>query len=444
MKFIKPMILTLCLLLLSQPLLAGPEIQTWETRNGAQVLFVAAPDLPMLDVRVVFRAGSAWSAKPGVASLTNSMMDQGAGDWSADQIAERMAEVGSNLGNGSLRDMAWVSVRTLTRQPALDVSLETLAAVVGKPSFPQGDFERLRRATLVALNQDKQQPKNIGKKLMYRQVYGKHPYAVDPLGDVASVEAFSRDDLLDHYRRHYVARNAVVAMVGALSREQAEQVAEQVTSGLQAGEPAPALPQVSDLSAAVSQHVDFPASQTALYVAQPGIKRGDEDYFPLYVGNHILGGNGLVSILSNEVREKRGLTYSVYSYFLPMLSRGPFLMGLQTKGEQTEEALAVLMQTLNDFRDKGPSEEQLQASKQNITGGFPLRIATNAKIVEYLAVIGFYKLPLDYLDTFNAKVEAVTVDKIRDAFQRRVDPKRLVTVTVGKTGLEKLAAKSGE
>ncbi len=161
MKFIKPMILTLCLLLLSQPLLAGPEIQTWETRNGAQVLFVAAPDLPMLDVRVVFRAGSAWSAKPGVASLTNSMMDQGAGDWSADQIAERMAEVGSNLGNGSLRDMAWVSVRTLTRQPALDVSLETLAAVVGKPSFPQGDFERLRRATLVALYQVKQHPKLI-------------------------------------------------------------------------------------------------------------------------------------------------------------------------------------------------------------------------------------------------------------------------------------------
>jgi zinc protease len=164
------------------------------------------------------------------------------------------------------------------------------------------------------------------------------------------------------------------------------------------------------------------------------MRRGDPDYFPLYVGNHILGGSGLVSLLSEEVREKRGLSYSVYSYFLPMRQLGIFQLGLQTKNEQAGEALQVMRETLRRFIDEGPSKEELQAAKQNITGGFPLRIASNSKIIEYLAVIGFYDLPLDYLDRFNERVEAVTREQIRDAFKRRVDPQRLITIQVGRIG----------
>jgi len=188
---------------------------------------------------------------------------------------------------------------------------------------------------------------------------------------------------------------------------------------------------VADLGAATGLHIDFPSSQAHLFIGQPGMRRGDPDYFPLYVGNHILGGSGLVSILSKEIREKRGLSYSVYSYFLPMLARGPFLTGLQTKGAQAEQAGQVLTDTLRRFREQGPTPEQLTASKQNITGGFPLRIASNGKIVEYLSVIGFYGLPLDYLDTFSARVDAVSAEQVRDAFQRRIDPDRLVRVVVG-------------
>jgi zinc protease len=162
------------------------------------------------------------------------------------------------------------------------------------------------------------------------------------------------------------------------------------------------------------------------------MKRGDEDYFPLYVGNHVLGGSGLVSLLSKEVRQNRGLSYSVYSYFLPMRQNGIFLLGLQTKNAQAGEALQVVNQTLQRFVEQGPTEQELQAAKQNITGGFPLRIASNSKIVEYLAVIGFYDLPLDYLATFTGKIEAVTAEQIRDAFQRRVHPDRIVTLLLGR------------
>jgi zinc protease len=159
--------------------------------------------------------------------------------------------------------------------------------------------------------------------------------------------------------------------------------------------------------------------------------RGDEDYFDLYVGNHILGGNGLVSRLSQEVRENRGLSYSTYSYFLPMRKQGPFILGLQTKNETAQEALKVLKDELRKFVNQGPTAEELEASKKNITGGFPLRISSNSKIAGYIAMIGFYGLPLDYLDQFNAKIEAVTLDSIKTAFQRRVNPDKMATVLVG-------------
>lgn len=432
----------LSLLLLALPAsaaVAGPNIQTWNTANGAKVLFVEAPELPMLDVRLVFKAGSARETKGGVGSLTNSLLNQGAGEWNADQIAERLEGVGSSLNTGSLRDMAWVSLRTLTRQPALGTSLDTMTAIVGDPTFPQADVERLRKTTLVALRQDEQKPRSIGRKAIYRALYGEHPYAADPTGTMESVSAISREDLLDHYRRLYVANNAVVAIVGAVDRKRAGEIAEQVTSGLASGDAAADLPTVAELSAADFQRIEFPSSQSHVLIGQPGMKRGDADYFPLYVGNHVLGGGGLVSILADEVREKRGLSYSVYSYFSPMQALGPFMMSLQTKNVQADQAREVLMQTLRTFIEQGPSQEQLTAAKQNITGGFPLRIASNSKIVEYLAVIGFYNLPLDYLDTFNAKVDAVTVEQIRDAFQRRVHPDRLATVVVGKSTDAKVA-----
>lgn len=421
---------------------AAPEIQSWETSNGARVLFVPAPDLPMMDVRVVFDAGSARDGgRSGLASLTGGMLTQGAGEWDADVIAERLASVGAELSAGALRDMAYVSVRTLTRQPAQDVALDTLSAIIAEPAFTEADFDRVRKNVLIGLSRDEQAPGTLGKKAIYRNIFGDHPYGDDPSGTLESVDALTRDDLVGFHRRYYVAGNAVVAMVGALSREQAQAVAERVTLGLARGESAPPVPPVPELESGALERLSFPSTQTHVYAGQPGMKRGDPDYFALYVGNHILGGSGLVSLLMEEVREKRGLSYSVYSYFLPMAERGPFITGLSTKNDQADEAHEVLTATVNRFRDQGPTQEELDAAIKNITGGFPLRIASNSKIVQYLAMIGFYGLPLDYLDRFNDRVSAVTGDGIRDAFRRRVDPSRFATVIVGPD--DKKVAKGG-
>ncbi|MCU7797746.1 MAG: insulinase family protein [Candidatus Thiodiazotropha sp. (ex Myrtea spinifera)] len=414
-------------------LFAGPQIQSWQTTNGAGVLFVEAPEIPMVDVRIVFDAGSARDRdKPGVTSFTNSLLSEGAGEWSAQEIAERLEHVGAQLEVGSLRDMAWVSARTLTKLDALSVTLETMTKILAEPRFDPEEIERERQSILASLLQDEQSPGSVGKKRLYELVFGDHPYAADPEGTRQSVKSITRDDIIETHKRLYVAGNAQVAIVGAIDRKQAKAIAEQLTASLPAGEAVPPLPEVAPLQQAVTERIPFPSSQSHLYLGQPGMRRGDPDYFTLYVGNHILGGSGLVSLLSDEVREKRGLSYSVYSYFLPMRQPGMFQLGLQTKNDQADEALRVLTDTLERFIKEGPTEAELKAAKQNITGGFPLRIASNSKIIQYLSVIGFYDLPLDYLDQFVGKVEAVTRDQIRDAFKRRIDPERLVTIQVGR------------
>lgn len=415
--------------------IAAPKIQHWTTSNGARVFFFPSNALPMMDMRVVFDAGAARDGdKHGLALLTNGLLAEGAGEWNTGQIAERFDGVGATFSNSSHRDMSVFSLRTLTQKDLMDTALETFKVVLTQPTFPEDAFERERKRLLIGLESQKQSPQAISDKAFYKALYGEHPYAHLASGDVDSVKALAVDDLKAFYKQYFVAKNAVIAIVGDLNRQQATDIVENIMAGLAPGKASPALPKVGAITEAKKIEINFPSTQSHLLVGQPGMKRGDPDYFPLYVGNHILGGSGLVSTLSDEIREKRGLAYSSYSYFIPMREQGPFQLGLQTKNETAEEALAVLVEVLKKFVSEGPSEKQLVAAKKNLTGGFALKIASNSKIVENLASIGFYNLPLDYLDQYIANVEAVTLKQVKDAFKRRINPDKLVTVVVGDTG----------
>ncbi|GAB4301687.1 MAG: pitrilysin family protein [Thiohalomonadaceae bacterium] len=409
---------------------ALPQIEHWQTGNGARVYFVAAHELPMVDVQVVFDAGSARDAQPGVANLTAGLLTEGAGKLEADAIAETFDALGARIGSSAGRDYASVTLRSLTAPTLLQPALDTLSLILRAPTFPAAAFERERKRVLIGLRAQEQNPAALAERAFYRALYGNHPYAHPPLGTAQSVTALRRDDVLSHYRRYYVARNAIVVIVGALQRTAAEQVAETLVGQLPPGNAPAPLPAVAEVSGETVR-ITHPSSQTHILLGQPVLRRGDPDYFALYVGNHILGGSGLVSRLSEEVREKRGLAYSAYSYFLPMREAGPFQLGVQTKNESATEALEVMRATLERYRSEGPTAAELLAAKKNITGGFPLNIDSNSDIAGYLAMIAFYGLPLDYLDRFIGEVNAVTAAQIRDAFQRRVDPARLVTVTVG-------------
>ena len=413
---------------------AGPNVESWQTSGGAKVMYVYAPDLPMVDVRVVFDAGSARDAElPGLSSFVNGMLNQGAGDWDADSLALRLEEQGIELGSGSLRDMAWVSVRSLTESEVLDVALETAREVIANPRFEAGAIERVRQQMQIGLRHSLQSPGTVAQRRFFRTLYADHPYAHSPSGEEDSLARIGRSDLVRFHERYYVAANAVVAIVGAVDRTRAERIAEQLTSAMPPGQHAPPLPPPPAVSGAELRE-SFPSSQTHIYVGQSGMARHDPDYFALYVGNHVLGGGSLVSTLGEEVRNKRGLSYSVYSYFSPMRVEGPFLMVAQTKNDQADEALKVMRDTLARFVAEGPSEEELEAAKQNLIGGFPLRIASNSKIVENLAMMGFYDYPLDYLETLTDKLAAVNVEQVRDAFSRRVSEQAGIAVIVGGSG----------
>ena len=411
---------------------AGPDIQRWRTDNGARVLFVESRQLPMLDVQLVFDAGAARDGEyPGLASLASGLLFEGTDTLTVDQIARGFESLGAQYGAESMRDMAAVSLRTLSDRDTRQAALDLFGTVLAQASFPPEAVARERDNTLLALRLEQQQPGSVAQRAFYEAIYRDHPYAAMPIGTPESVEAIDRDRIRTFKSRYYVAANALIAIVGDLRRGEAETLAAELSARLPAGEAAPALPAVAPLDSAVQRALPHPSQQTHILLGQPGMRRDDPDYFPLYVGNHILGGSGLVARISQEIREQRGLAYSAYSYFLPMRRRGPWMAGLQTRNDQADEAIALLREVVARFAAQGPTGEELEAAKSNITGGFPLRLDSNRKILDHLAMIGFYDLPDDYLETFTDRVEQVTARQIRDAFQRRLDPDRMALITVG-------------
>jgi zinc protease len=412
---------------------ATPHIQHWNTAGGARVLFVEDHDIPMLDVAVSVPAGSSYdqAAKSGVAGMTHALLDQGADGLSEDDISRGMADIGAQLAGSFDQDRASVSLRTLSHVTERDQALKIMAQVLQHPVFPEAILAREKTRLLSALKEAETRPEAIADKAFQKAVFGSHPYALAVSGDVAGVEQITAADLKAFYLAHYNASRAVVAIMGDVTHAQAEAIAQQLTAQLPAGAGAAALPAVAMKIPYSELRVFHPASQSHILIGVPGMSRNDPDYFPLYVGNYILGGGGFVSRLMNEVREKRGLAYSVYSYFMPMKQPGAFQIGLQTKKEQADGALALVHKTVADFVAQGPTEKELIAAKQNIVGGFPLRIDSNRKILDYLSIIGFYDMPLSYLDDFTTKVEKVTVAQIRSAFSRHIHPEKMATVIVG-------------
>jgi zinc protease len=407
-------------------------IQHWVTANGARVYFVEAQELPMLDIRLIFDAGGARDgAQAGLASLVNRLLDEGTPTRDVSAIARGFESVGAAYEASSHRDMALVEMRVLSDPAFRNPALEVFADVVANPRFPADSFARSMRSSEVGLQQQEQSPAAIASKIFYKGLYGDHPYSQPPAGTRDTLNTIKRGDLARFHQRYYVARNLTVAIVGALSRKEAEAMAERISAALPAGEPAAPLPAVPPLDKARHVYRTFPSAQTHILVGKPGIRYGDPDYFALMVGNEILGGGGFAARLMNELRQRRGLTYGVYSGFVQMRAEGPFQISLSTRADQTAEALKIIRGVLGDFVRTGPSEAELQDAKASIVGSFPLSTASNASILGYLGMIGFYGLPLDYLDQYLARVQSVTADDVRAAYQRQIDPDKLLVVTVG-------------
>lgn len=409
-------------------------IQHWQTPSGAKVYFVENRDIPMLDLSIDFAAGSGMDGtqKPGVASMTNRIMRLGAEGMDEDEIARKTADIGAGVSGRFDSDRAGLSMRTLSSRAEREQAIDVFTRILHQPVFPAGAFEREKTRLISSIKESDIQPASIAGRTFNQLIYSGHPYGQRASGDVESVGKITRDDLVNFYRKHYVARDAIIAIMGDVSREEANALAERITAGLPPSQgAAPQLPVVEAKPQSATRMIPHHASQSHILVGSVAITRDDPDYFPLFVGNYVLGGGGFASRISEEVRQKRGLAYSAYSYFAPLAQKGSFVIGMQTRKDQAKEALDVTMKTLRDYIANGPTAKELDDAKKNLVGGFPLRIDSNRKIHDYLTVIGFYRLPLTYLDDFVKNIERVTAADIKRAIAARVDPDKLVTVVVG-------------
>ena len=429
----KTLVLSFAMLMMSLSAEAGVKIQQWQTATGAEVYFVENHDLPIVDLSVNFSAGSVrdTAEKSGLAGVTRYLMALGAAGMSDEVIANKMADIGAILGGEFNSDRATFKLRTLSNAREQTQALDVFVKVLQKPDFPQAVLDREKARIIAGLQESATQPESIANNAFMAALYGKHPYSLDESGEVETISKINREDLQAFYAKHYGAKGSVIAMMGDLTREQANQIAENISGNLPKASSLEPIASVTLPTQAIEQRIAHPASQSHILLGYPGIKRGDADLFPLYVANYILGGGGFVSRLTEEVREKRGLVYSVYSYFMPMAELGPFQIGLQTKKEQADVALNLVRETFDKFLKDGVTEKELTAAKANIIGGFPMRIDSNAKILDYLAMIGFYHLPLNYLDEYNGNVDKVTVAQIKETFNRRLKPENFVTIVVG-------------
>jgi len=408
------------------------DIQEWTTANGTDVLFVERHELPIVDVRVTFDAGSARDGDtPGLARMTSNLLLEGTPERSAGEIARGFERYGARVSTGSGRDTAQVSVRALSEPARLDPVIESLSRVIATADFPADAVERVRRQMTLGLQQAQSSASALAEKAFMRGIYGEHPYATPPGGTLESVKALERSAVVDFHRRHYTAGNATIAIVGDLDAAQAETIADALSGALPAGESLPALPAVESPTSAQTIRVPLEAEQTHVMMGQPSVRKGSEAYYPLYLGNHILGGGGLTSILAERMREERGLSYSSASSLTSGARRGRFQMTTQVRNDSLEEALSVMRDSLETMRVDGPSAQRLSDSQRNITGSFPLQLDSNRDLLGYIATIGFHDLSRDYLERFVGRIDGLDGEAVRAAMHEHIDPAHTITVLVG-------------
>ena len=310
-------------------------------------------------------------------------------------------------------------------------STELLATIASAPDFPEQMLEQVKARTLTAIRKQAQEPNAIASIALYKALYGDHPYGHPRIGLEETVSAITRADVKTFYEEYFVASNMQLSIVGNINSAQAKQLADELSRKFAVGSKPLPIPLAVQASLGDEIRIPFDSKQAHVYVAQLAIGFNDPDYFPLYVGNHILGGSGFGSRLLEEVRVKRGYAYSAWSYFVPQRMRGPFIVGFQTRTDQAGDALALARRLIAEYIEHGPNADELKLSKQHIKGSFPLRVSSNAQISNWIRRIITEKLELDYTHTFTEKAERVSREQIIAAFKRHIHSEQMIAVIVG-------------
>jgi zinc protease len=414
-------------------------ITHWTQPSGAQVFLVESPAIPMVDVRLEFDAGARRDPpdKPGLSNLMAGATSDGVRGTAQEPalgenaLSDAWADLGAAFGGSASADRLGFSLRSLTYPDLLAQAASLAARQLAEPAFPEAIWLRDRPKIIAAIKEADTRPGNVAGKAFTKAVYASHPYGAETTE--ATLMRVGVKDFAAAHARAVRPCYAKVSIVGAVNRAQADALVTQMLARLPKGDctALPPVPEVAPLVKAQEIDLPFASAQAHVLMGQPGYLRRDPEHLALVVGNHILGGGGFTSRLTEQVREKRGLTYSVYSYFSPGLHAGAFTVGLQTRPDQVQQALALVREVLAKFVAEGPTEKELRAAKDNLIGGFPLMLDGNRKLLDNVANIAWNGLPLDYLDTWTQKIEQLSADDIRAAFAHKLQPDKMVTVVLG-------------
>ncbi len=415
-------------------------IEKLDSVKGAKAYLVQTQALPMLDIEISVDAGDRFdpTGKSGLASMTAELMNYGArsskGALSEAQIADEIADLGANFGISVGGERAVIRIRSLSRKDLRDRAVQLASAMLSAPTYDAKILEREKQRAITGLLEAETKPESVLERRFRKSVYGNYPLSESP--SVKSVGSVSVSDLARFHQQFYRGDRIIVSIVGDVSPAEANEIVEVLLKNVpQSGAAIPALPQFerSPIEPLASRqiYIPFDSQQAHIAMGMTAITRSNPDYFPLIVGNYILGGGGFVSRLMSEVREKRGLAYSVFSYFAPGKDTGIFQAGLQTKGDQATLALEVMNSTIANFIANGATPSELQAAKANLVNGFPLRIDNNRKLLDNVSSIAWNDLPLDTLETWTTKVDAVTLEQVSAAFQKYLAMDRMKIVVLG-------------
>ncbi|MBT8514874.1 insulinase family protein [Polynucleobacter paneuropaeus] len=419
---------------------AALPIQQLDSYKGAKAYLVQTQSLPMLDIEISIDAGTRYdpASKAGLAIMTAELLDNGirsAGrNLTEAQIADEIADLGADIKIGVSGERAMILVRCLSRPDIRDRAIQLARLILSSPTYDSVVVNREKQRISAGLLEAETKPDFVLDRRFRKAVYGNYP-----LGNavtVKSIAGLSASDLKQFHQQFYRSDRVIVSMVGDVSKSEAQEIMQTLVKDLpQTGSSIPPLPElarspVENLSEREIT-IPFDSQQAHIAMGMTAISRNNPDYFPLIVGNYALGGGGFVSRLMNEVREKRGLAYSVFSYFAPGQETGIFQAGLQTKNDQATMALDVMTETISQFIAKGPTQSELDAAKANLINGFPLRIDNNRKLLDNVSSIAWNGLPLNTLDTWTEQVNAVTREQVEIAFQKYLAMDRMKIVVLG-------------
>ena len=417
-------------------------IQEISLSNGSKAYLIQTNSIPMVDIEVSIDAGSRYDPKDksGLAGLTAALLTRGI-EWRKGVLnealqADAIAELGASISASSSGERAILRARTLSKPEILEPLLDLMVATLAKPVFDSNIIDREKQRITAAIREGDTKPEVVLQKRFRQQVFANYPLSQSPT--TVSVASISQGDIKNFHRDFYRQDRVIVNIVGDVTQAKAQEIAQKLVASLPSSGP-----QITPLPSLVRSpiapesdrvvRVLFQTQQTHIAMGMTAITRDNPDYFPLLVGNYVLGGGGFVSRLVGEVRDKRGFAYSVFSYFQPGRDTGTFEAGLQTRNDQANQALEVLQATISRFIEEGPTDSELAAAKSNLINGFPLRLDSNRKLLDNLSSITWNKLPLNTLDVWTKQVAAVRKEDVRDAFKRHLDMRRMISVLLGGT-----------